>query len=270
MRPTVKRSEDGYSIYGLEPPGLAESHGIFRKMFWRWVVEFGLKEKDRDLSKGLGADGKGLRPISPQTKRTRKSKMTPSGKGDPEAPPLIPGWQKSRTRSLLTGKAFEDHAEFWWKYDAYTGDSWARILEYQVDMGRDVFGLGPKALERTRRQAVARWDAYKKGLYEDRAPKPVVRPKEVQPKTVEGHPDIRGLTIKEWETHFRQTAKAYLPGRPTRPKTMSPISGPRYNRLLGHSFGVPAKVVKATPILVRRPVAKPIDFSFIWNWIYGK
>lgn len=243
MRPQVTLSEDGYTISGIEPSGLTPAQ---RKLFYTWVVTFGLKEKDRDLAKGLDKDGMPFHPISEETRKHRRSAMTPSGKGDPDAPPLIPGWQKSRTRSLLKGRAYADRAEFWWAYDAFTGDSWARILEAQRSQGRDAFGLGPAALKRVQQAAMRRWEAYRGGQFKPK-PEPTVLapPKRERPRVIDLTPDAIGMsgpikdrsgfmTIDKLNAFYRQTAPARLQGRPLRPKIMSGISGPRYNRLLSH------------------------------------
>jgi hypothetical protein len=166
---TVTESEDGYTISQLDPPDFTRFGGDDRTRFYGWVVEIGLREKDRELAKGLDRDGEELRDIKPETRKHRRSAMTKSGKGDPKAPPLIPGWKLSRVRSLLTGKAFPDRAEFWWGFDAHTGASFARILEAQKDQGRDVFGLSPGGLLRVRAQSWARWDKFRKGIHPERA-----------------------------------------------------------------------------------------------------
>lgn len=254
MKPHYKPSEDGYSLYGFEPPELQQSHGFFRNLYWKWVVEFALREKDRDLARGLDKDGKPLAPISEFTKKHRRSAMTPSGKGDPSAPPLTPGWQKSRTRSLLTGKAFKDHAEFWWKFDAFTHDSWAAILREQVKQGRDVFGLSPRGIKAAQRAAISRWTAYKQGRFDEPEEKPIKRPAPPKQERIAGSLDIKGKTAQEWIKHFRGTAPAVLVGRPKQPKAMSPISGPLYNRLISHAH----QPIKQTPINVQPP-------SWIWR-----
>jgi hypothetical protein len=247
--PSVYRSEDGYSIRGLEPPALRQGEGL---AFWSLVVPIALRAKDRDLARGLGANGEPLRPISEETRRHRRSAMTPSGRGDPNAPPLIPGWQKSRTRSLLTGKAYQDHAEFWWKFDARTGDSWARILEHQVIHGRDVFGLGPAAMRRVKAQSWEQWERVKKGkplapILRERI-LPLPKPEYAGKRTLTDldlmtqDADVlagrhRGfMSPSQRHRYYRQTAPATLPGRPARPKVMSPISGPEYNRMIAQSY----------------------------------
>ena len=148
MAGSVKPSKDGYTIRGILPPALRMESDDVKLTFWSHVVAEGLREKDRELSRGLDAEGRPLKPIAPETRKHRRSAMTPTGKGDPSAPPLTPGRALSRTRSLLAGRAFPDRAEFWWRYDPLTYDSWARILRDQKRKGRDVFGLSPAGLAR--------------------------------------------------------------------------------------------------------------------------
>lgn len=242
-------TEDGYTLDGLDPPGFERFPDDVRTMFYGWVLELGLRAKDRDLAKGLDKDGKPFRPIHEATKKHRVSAMTPSGKGDPNAPPLIPGWQKSRTRSLLTGKAFANRVEFWWKFDPRTHDSWARILEYQRDnYGRDAFGLSPVAQKRVRAQAWERWDKWRKGFYEEPRERKQVIPK--IPTEIGA-----GKTAEQWEKFWRETAPATLPGRPVSPKVMSPISGPKYNRSLQHSWAPPAQQKPPPSLPPRAPLA---------------
>lgn len=265
----IEPSEDGYTITGLDPPGFERFPDDARKMYYDWVVEIGLRQKDRDLAKGLDAKGEPFKAISRKTRKYRKSAMTPSGKGDPNAPPLIPGWQKSRVRSLLTGKAFPDKAEFWWRYDAFTGDSFARILEYQRDRyGRDAFGLGPQALARVKAQAWERWAKWRAGKYKE--PKPI--------KAIPAKPITIGRVDKRWtepmglgppERHptmtyeklveyLRQPAPAVLRGRPLEPKVMSPIAGPRYNILLQHIYGGPPEGPPRGGIQIAPPKPRPV------------
>lgn len=293
--------EDGYGIRGLEPPGLAAYPAEIRRQFWGWVGEAGLRQKDKDLARGLDKDGKPLRPISAETRKHRRSAMTPSGRGDPSAPPLEPGWQKSRVRSLLTAKAFEDHCEFWWKYDPHSGDSFARILEGQRAMGRDVFGLSPAGLKRVQAEAWTKWEKWKKG-----GPVPLTKEPRLQAVKVPqvgstnlehavggaGFTDFVKVgqhsgfqTIEAWQSYFRDSAPARLPGRAVNPPAVSPISGPRYNRLLGHIWGRtradggPGRAAKPKPAkptepkrqrAAMAPVTKQVTFDThqqVYAWI---
>jgi GNAT superfamily N-acetyltransferase len=247
----------GYKIRGIEPPDLASYPPPVRKQFWQWVVDAGLKRKDKELSEGLNKDGKPLRGISKETRKHRRSAMTPSGKGDPKAPPLIPGWQKSRTRSLLAGKAHATYAEFYWRYDAYTGASWSEVLTYQAEKGRDVFGLSDRGTAWVEAQALRKWEAWKSTSSEvagtPRAPSASSRHQQAPDigqvgrkptpaatygigtdEPLKGH---GGRTQAEWDKFFRGTAPASIPGRPRNPAVKSRISGAKYNRLLGYTWG---------------------------------
>ena len=246
----VFKSEDGFTIAGMEPPDANRYTADDRLMFYGWVLELALRAKDRDLAKGLDKDGKPLRPISARTRKYRKSAMTPSGKGDPSAPPLEPGWQKSRVRSLLKGKAFVDRAEIWWGYDAHTGDSFATILDYQATEGRDVFGLSPAAMTRVRAQAWDRWHKWQRGKVIPVAKEyaAVAKPMragsyETKYLDVMGHAEeiakgqhIGFLTFEKLQEYMRQSAPARLVGRPIRPRVISPVSGPLYNRLIAQTL----------------------------------
>jgi hypothetical protein len=170
---------------------------------------------------------------------------------------LTPGFQKSRTRSLLAGRAFSTHAEFFWRFDAWTHDSWAVVLSFQAAEGRDVFGLSPDGVAWVKAQADRKWSTYKAGTLKSE-PVSTTRPAEkikggrtpsenaVFGMTLgqEAGPKAgftKGRTAQEWAAYFRQTARAAPPGRPTNPPVRSGIVGPDYNRLLQHIWGRPAK-----------------------------
>jgi hypothetical protein len=144
---------------GVAPPDLTRYPDAVRIMFWNWVVDLGLRRKDWELARGLNARGEPLPGVLPATRKHRTSEMTPSGKGDPGAPYLMPGRGLSRTRSLLTGKAHADYAEFFWRYDAHTGDQWGRILAWHANRGKayDVVGLSPAGIAAVAQQAQRRW-----------------------------------------------------------------------------------------------------------------
>jgi hypothetical protein len=249
-----------FKIRGIEPPDLAVEPAATRKMFWEWVVELGLKRKSKEILEGLDKDGKPLRPIKPETAKRRKSSMTPSGKGAPTAPPLVPGYQKSRTYSLLAGRAFTTHAEFYWRFDAWTGESWGEILKYQAEKGRDVIGISPDGLAWVKVRAWQKWAAFKEGRYRQLAKKPAKQRAAAVPRvgrretstavfgmSASGQagsmPTLKpgqwtgGMTPEEWERHYRGTASARPPGRPGRPASKSDESGPGYNRLIRTVWG---------------------------------
>lgn len=154
-----------YFILKAAPPDLPRDDPAVRLMYFGWVVELGLKRKDWELARGLNAQGKPLPVVRPETAKHRKSAMTPSGKGDRNAPYLMPGRGLSRTRSLLAGKPHENYAEFWWRYDAFTGDQWGKILAYHAKRGKayDVVGLSPQGQAWVAAQALAKWRKWKAG-----------------------------------------------------------------------------------------------------------
>lgn len=242
-----------YKIRGIAPPDLAGQPDSVKKMYWQWVVDFGLKRKDKELAAGLDKDGKPLRPILPETRKHRRSAMTPSGKGDPNAPPLTPGYQKSRTRSLLAGRPLTTHADFFWRFDPFTGDSWGVVLAAQAKMGRDVFGLSPAGTRWVQRQALAKWEAWKaqhRPIHPEvtatRAPAARKPPLPAAGRPTTEHavfgigatgPEVfregrwsGAMTWPERQAYLRQSASAAIPGR----------QGP-FNRLLGFLWGVKPK-----------------------------
>jgi hypothetical protein len=277
-----------FKIRGIEPPDLASFPIETRKLYWGWVVELGLKAKGKEILAGLDKDGKPLKPIKPATKDHRKSAMTPSGKGDPNAPALIPGWQKSRTYSLLAGRALSTHAEFYWRYDAWTGASWGDVLAYQRKQGRDVIGISAGAIAKVKVQSWAKWEQWKAGalrqpnvaqLRQRAAAVPQIGRYAVDHAelgmTASGG-SAQGVTFlpgrstgwttpQERAAYLRGTASASLPGRPSNPASRSPISGPRYNRLIQHTWnqgprrgssGTAAPVTP--PPRPRTPIPSPI------------
>ena len=145
-------------------PAFAGAPRAVRDEVKRWIVVYGLKEKDADLAAGLDRHGAPLASISPATREDRRSEM---GFADPDAPPLMPAYAVSRTRLLLEGEPTDDGARFWWGHDAYTGGPWGRILDYhrrgigRRRVKRDVIGLSADAVSRVRRQVMARWTAWK-------------------------------------------------------------------------------------------------------------
>lgn len=241
-----------FKIRGIAPPDLAAQPDSVKKLYWTWVLEYAIERKTEELRKGLDKDGKPLRPIAAETRKYRRSAMTPSGKGDPSAPPLIPGWQKSRTISLLAGRALTTHVDIFWRFDPFTGDSWGVVLAAQARMGRDVIGLSPAGTARVQRQALARWAAWKaqrsKIPHPETARAPAAQvpplPRAGRPVTANAvfgigasGPEVfsRGewsgaMTWPERQRYLRQSAEAAVPGR----------RGP-FNQLLGFIWGVKPK-----------------------------
>lgn len=233
-----------YRIRGIAPPDLPSERSV-RLMFYSWVVEIGLRVKDRELAQGLDAKGKPLRPISPQTRKRRRSAMTPDGRGDPSAPPLMPARALSRTRSLLAGRATEDAAVFYWRFDPFTGNSWGAVLAIHRRKGRDVIGLSPKGVARVQALAWERWRAWKRGEPIAAATRsaspgiPQVGSYSTEhatfgigaakaPAFVPGQ-STGGMTWPEWQRYLRQPSPTpvAIPGRPAA----------AYPRVSAHTWG---------------------------------
>jgi hypothetical protein len=249
-----------YKIRGIEPPDLGQFPPETRKLYWSWVVELGLRAKGKEILAGLDKDGNPLKAISKDTREHRKSVNTASGKGDPSAPPLIPGWQKSRTYALLAGRAFTTHAEFYWRYDTWTGELWGDILAYQRKQGRDVIGTSVAAVAKVKAQSWAKWESWKQGTLRQvtqvKAKQKAIAVPRVGRYAVdhatlgvsssggsaEGVTFLPGrstgfTTPQERAAWRRETASAKLPGRPANPAARSPISGPKYNRIIAATWG---------------------------------
>jgi hypothetical protein len=269
-----------YKIRGIEPPDLGSYPPETRKLYWSWVVELGLRAKGKEILAGLDKDGKVMR-IEKQTREHRKSAMTSSGKGDPDAPALIPGWQKSRTYSLLAGRAVSTHADFYWRFDSFTGRDWGQVLKYQAEQGRDTIGLSPAGIAKVKVQSWAKWDAWKAASVRDIAIESRTRATTTAARTSARQPGESitvnkgraptsaatyginadgprkghgGRTPAEWDAYFRQTASAKLPGRPESPGARSPISGPNYNRIIKHTWNQgsrPGEAGTAAPVAPR-------------------
>lgn len=134
-------------------------------MYQQFVTEFALQRKDWELARGLNAKGEPMPPVKPATRSNRRSEMTPSGKGDPRAPYLMPGRGLSRTRSLLTGKSHVDYSILSWRFDAHTGDQWGKVLALHARRGKayDVVGLSAKGKAWVAAKALASWRRWLRG-----------------------------------------------------------------------------------------------------------
>jgi len=146
----------GYRLR-MQPTGLSTYSDRIKLMWFQWVVDLGLERKDKELARGWDKDGV-VHPLSPYTIAHRKSEVGPVTK---TAPRLIPALELSRVRSLLTGRAHTTSAEFWWKYDAVTGESFAVILHYAAEEGHDVFGLSSAGTSWVKQEATKKWQAWK-------------------------------------------------------------------------------------------------------------
>jgi len=154
-----RSTQVGYRLR-IQPPDLSTYPDAAKLVWFGFVVKYGLVAKDKDLARGLGADGNPLKPLRPKSIKYRKSEVGPTFK---HAPPLEPSYARSRVRSLLTGRPHTSSAEFWWRFDSHTGRSFAEVLRYQRDeYGRDVFGLSPRGTAWTLAQATKEWERWKR------------------------------------------------------------------------------------------------------------
>ena len=153
---SVQSTQIGFRIRGIEPTDLSTYPDRIKLMFWGWVVDLGLKVKDKELAHGWDKDGV-VHPLSPKTIRYRKSEVGPVTK---TAPRLIPALKLSRVRSLLRGRQHLQSAEYWWAFDSVSGASFAKILLFAKEDGHDVFGITPRGLATIRSQALAKWRAW--------------------------------------------------------------------------------------------------------------
>lgn len=153
---SVQSTQVGFRIRGIEPTDLSTFPDRIKLMFWGWVTEAALARKDKELARGWDKNGN-VHPLRPKTIKYRKSEVGPV---HPTAPRLTPALNLSRVRSLLTGRAHTTSAEFWWKFDSITGESFAVILHYAAEAGHDVFGLSPTGTAWVAREATKRWRAW--------------------------------------------------------------------------------------------------------------
>lgn len=154
-----------YQVGPIHDPDFMRAPESLKRELLRQVVKIGLEEKDKDLAAGLDRAGNPMRPIK---ESTRKNRHSATGHADPNAPPLTPAYGLSRTRSLLSGRAMKDHAEFFWRYDEHTQAPWAKILDYhRTGAGhlpvRDVIGASAAMIERVRIRTLALWARFKRG-----------------------------------------------------------------------------------------------------------
>ena len=116
-----------------------------REAFWDNVALLARDAKYRELTKGIGVDGKRLA----RRKRPRSDHAT--------GPVLSPHWQDSRFRTQLMWAGGHDGAVLWWKAP------WGRIVGYhargEVKGGpvRNVVGLTAESQEAIRRKALKWW-----------------------------------------------------------------------------------------------------------------
>jgi hypothetical protein len=164
----MPQSPINFTVSGLEPTHSPAWHYATREQkaaYMRAVRVLVLTEWDRQIASGIGANGKKLRALSPTTKRHRHSEMGPA---DPNAPPLIPAYGLSRTRSLVDARTDGYTVKVYWKFDPISGKRWGVILGYHRDgkghlPKRNVFGLSAANRKRVLKAAHAWWEHYAAG-----------------------------------------------------------------------------------------------------------
>jgi hypothetical protein len=169
-------AKNWFLVEGLAPihdPRWLKSTPGQKLAFFRVCRELVLQQFDLQLSRGIGQAGIGLVALSPKTIKYRKSKMGPA---DPNAPPLTPAHELSRTRSYVDARVMGNAIQVYWRR------GWGRILGYHRDgsrrlPSRDVIGLAPDYKQEVQKQAHFWWAAFIKGL-PVRAP---IRPKQGVP-----------------------------------------------------------------------------------------
>lgn len=234
-----------------------------RIAFNRFAAEFTLQRKDRELSQGLNARGEPLPGVRPTTREHRKSEMTASGRGDPRAPYLMPGRGLSRTRSLLTAKAHADYVVVWWRFDAFTGDQWGKVLAAHARRGKayDVIGLSAKGKAWVAAQALKAWRGWLAGKVSlpgvsletaldpgpvkvelvgrtnlDYATEGIGGTIEDARKAIAEGRSSGFLSESEWRKHFRQARPAIVNAREG---TSYSVRSGKSNVLLGHVWDAP-------------------------------
>ena len=119
-----------FRITGIAPTDSAwhTAGESVHRAFWREVVRLVLLQKDAELAAGLDRFGRPMVAIAASTRAKGKWRSY-TGLGTPDNPPLDPANELSRTRSLFTGRAHADGAEFFWRVD-HRGVHWGKILGF--------------------------------------------------------------------------------------------------------------------------------------------
>jgi hypothetical protein len=154
---------DAAAVEPADDPTWAVATQAMRDRFWAEARRVAAAEWDASRARGLSRRGRALTPISERTRERRRSAM---GTADPSAPPLIPAWELSRTRSFLLHKTVRGKgAWFYFRRDPRVKGSWGKILHYhatgQARGGkvRDVMGFTPRDMRAIRRRMTSWWHA---------------------------------------------------------------------------------------------------------------
>jgi hypothetical protein len=141
------------TVDGLAPsddPAWEAAPPRVKAAFWSRAKESVLAAKRAEIAAGIDKDGRKFVPISERTRRHRKSWRIWA---DPDAPPLIPAHDESRTPFLLRVRQAGERVTLYWLANPDTGVTWGKILDmHRRGKGshgpvpvRDTFGLSPKA-----------------------------------------------------------------------------------------------------------------------------
>jgi hypothetical protein len=148
-------------------PEWARASEADRRAYWRRLGEIALEVKRREIRRGIGIDGKKLKPVKPESR--------PDGA---KGPPLIPHYAESRTINLLDVRTTASAATLYWKGHGRT--SWAKILGYHAYKHgaralpvRNTIGISPAGRKKIARDARDWW----KRTHVTPKPKPEPRPK---------------------------------------------------------------------------------------------
>jgi hypothetical protein len=150
-----------------------------RRWFWRQAVLVAGKTLDDSRERGLDRFDQPLKPITEKTRRNRKSAM---GTADPDAPPLIPAWALSRTRSLIRTKPVEGQGAWFYYLHGPGKKPWGQILRWHAEGAvaggkiRDVLGFSPQNLEEIRREMRIWWNARRGYAAQQSGQIPINRP----------------------------------------------------------------------------------------------
>lgn len=133
--------------------------------FRREAAIIAASEWDKSRRRGLDRFGRPLAPISEYTYNNRRSAM---GDADPDAPPLTPAYELSRTRSFLRKRTTDRGVYFWWIRDPRVRRSWGVILNYHATGQvrgapiRDVIGFSDAEKAAIKAHMRRWWDARRK------------------------------------------------------------------------------------------------------------
>ena len=157
-----------------------------------------LKVKDQELADGLDATGGALKDITARTRKYRRSAMVPGGKGDPNAPPLMPGYAAPGSFAIRR---------------AGDGGQGRALLEirsiHRCDVRRDpglsgrrgqgrIRDLGGRAGEDRAAGPCRAWNAWKRsGIAPSRRRPRLPAPRQLSPK----HPRIAGIVARSQQPH---------------------------------------------------------------------